>query len=56
MVSDIDENREWVKLKRNQPTDEELIARFQEGDNYAFDQIVRRYKDQLLNFIFRLNF
>ena len=53
MVSDIDENREWVKLKKNQPTDEELIARFQDGDNYAFDQIVRRYKDQLLNFIFR---
>jgi RNA polymerase sigma-70 factor (ECF subfamily) len=36
-----------------QPTDEELIARFQAGDAYAFDVLVRRYKDPLLNFIFR---
>jgi RNA polymerase sigma-70 factor (ECF subfamily) len=34
-------------------TDEELIARFQDGDNYAFDLLVKRYKDPLLNFIFR---
>ncbi|MCK4753703.1 MAG: sigma-70 family RNA polymerase sigma factor [Calditrichia bacterium] len=37
----------------NQPTDEELIARFQNGDAYAFDLLVHRYKDPLLNFIFR---
>ena len=37
----------------NQPTDEELIARFQKGDSYAFDQLVKRYKEPLLNFIFR---
>ena len=37
----------------SQPTDEELIARFQNGDAYAFDLIVRRYKDPLLNFIYR---
>lgn len=37
----------------NIATDEELIARFQQGDEYAFDQIVRRYKDPLLNFIYR---
>jgi len=37
----------------NQPSDEELIARFQNGDAYAFDLLVRRYKDPLLNFIFR---
>ena len=37
----------------SQPTDEELIARFQNGDAYAFDLLVRRYKDPLLNFIFR---
>ena len=36
-----------------QPTDEELIARFQNGDAYAFDLLVRRYKDPLLNFIYR---
>ena len=37
----------------SQPTDEELIARFQNGDTYAFDLLVRRYKDPLLNFIYR---
>ena len=37
----------------SQPTDEELIARFQNGDAYAFDLLVRRYTDPLLNFIFR---
>ena len=34
-------------------TDEKLIARFQQGDLQAFDILVRRYKDQLLNFIYR---
>ena len=38
---------------RPQATDEELIARFQKGDNYAFDLLVKRYKDPLLNFVFR---
>jgi len=36
-----------------QPTDEELIARFQKGDAYAFDLLVKRYKDPLLNFTYR---
>ena len=36
-----------------QPTDEELIARFQNDDAYAFDLLVKRYKDPLLNFIYR---
>ncbi|RMD98148.1 MAG: sigma-70 family RNA polymerase sigma factor [Calditrichaeota bacterium] len=35
------------------PSDEELIERFQQGDINAFEQIVKRYKDQLLNFIYR---
>jgi RNA polymerase sigma-70 factor (ECF subfamily) len=34
-------------------SDEELINRFQNGDLSAFDLIVRRYKDQLLNFAYR---
>jgi RNA polymerase sigma-70 factor, ECF subfamily len=34
-------------------TDETLIARFQQGDLYAFDLIVKRYKNQLLNFAYR---
>ncbi len=33
--------------------DEELIKQFQEGNLYAYDMIVQRYKDQLLNFAFR---
>jgi RNA polymerase sigma-70 factor (ECF subfamily) len=37
----------------SQPTDEELIARFHNGDAYAFDLLVRRYKDPLLNFTYR---
>jgi RNA polymerase sigma-70 factor, ECF subfamily len=34
-------------------SDEDLIERFQNNDLYAFDIIVKRYKNQLLNFIFR---
>jgi len=34
-------------------SDEVLIARFQDGDNYAFDLLVKRYKDPLLNFVYR---
>lgn len=39
--------------RKHEVTDEELIARFQMGDVQAFDALVRRYKDQLLNFVFR---
>jgi RNA polymerase sigma-70 factor, ECF subfamily len=38
---------------RTQLTDEELIARFQEGDVYAYELLVRRYKEPLLNFVYR---
>jgi len=34
-------------------TDEELINDFKDGDNVAFDEIVYRYKDRLVNFLFR---
>jgi len=34
-------------------TDEELMARFQSGDVGAYTQIVHRYKDRLMNFVFR---
>lgn len=40
-------------LKRKKITDETLIARFQDGDVQAFDVLVRRYKDQLLNYVYR---
>jgi RNA polymerase sigma-70 factor (ECF subfamily) len=39
--------------KRADVTDEQLIARFQLGDVQAFDILVHRYKDQLLNFVYR---
>ena len=34
-------------------TDEELIIRFQKGDETAFTELVNRYKDKILNFIYR---
>jgi RNA polymerase sigma-70 factor (ECF subfamily) len=40
------------KKKPPSPTDEDLIMRFQGGDVYAFEQIVLRYKDPLINYIF----
>lgn len=46
------QNNEGQKKKSNVPTDEILIERFQNGDVYAFDQIVHRYKDQLINFVY----
>ncbi|MBI5059047.1 sigma-70 family RNA polymerase sigma factor [candidate division KSB1 bacterium] len=36
------------------PTDEDLILAFQQGDETAFDEIVRRYRDPLFNFVVRL--
>ncbi|KPK95959.1 RNA polymerase subunit sigma-24 [bacterium SM23_31] len=35
------------------PSDEELIEQFQHENLYAFEEIVRRYKDQLVNFAYR---
>ncbi len=34
-------------------TDEELILRFQQDDSSAFDVLVKRYKNPLMNYIFR---
>jgi RNA polymerase sigma-70 factor (ECF subfamily) len=34
-------------------TDEQLIKKFQDGDVNAFNKIVYRFKDRLLNFIYR---
>ncbi len=34
-------------------SDEDLILRFQQDDTYAFDVLVRRYKNPLMNYIFR---
>jgi len=53
MTKTVNESHIGKKSEKSLPTDEELIARFQQGDNYAFDQLVRRYKEPLLNFIYR---
>lgn len=37
----------------SEPSDEKLIARFQQGDTYAYDLLVKRYKDPLMNYIYR---
>lgn len=34
-------------------TDEQLIANFQAGEESAFIELVNRYKDRLLNFVYR---
>lgn len=34
-------------------TDEDLIFSFQEGNNEAYNEIVHRYKDKLINFVYR---
>ena len=44
-----DKARERMK----EPADEDLIKRFQNGDLYAFDLLVQRYKNRLLNFAYR---
>lgn len=34
-------------------TDEELIARFQKGDEQAYTELVNRYRDKLMTFVYR---
>ncbi len=47
-------NNELTDVKKEAgPTDEQLIARFQQGDTYAYDLLVKRYRDPLMNFIYR---
>ncbi len=43
-----------AQAPRDSKTDEELILSFQEGNETAFDEIVRRYRDPLFNFVVRL--
>ena len=35
-------------------TDEELIKNFQKGNEDAYVQLVNRYKEKLINFVFRM--
>lgn len=39
--------------ERHTYTDEELIARFQEGDEQAYVELVNRYRDRLMSFVYR---
>lgn len=39
--------------ERNEPSDEELLRRFNEGDAEVFELLVRRYERPLYNFILR---
>jgi len=34
-------------------SDEELIARFQNGDEQAYVELVNRYRDRLMTFVYR---
>ncbi|MDZ7289847.1 MAG: sigma-70 family RNA polymerase sigma factor [candidate division KSB1 bacterium] len=43
----------FQKKLDTQLSDEELIEKFQRGNLYAYELIVKRYKDQLLNFVYR---
>lgn len=42
-----------VKPDQSPPTDDELLARFNEGDPSAFEALLTRYRKPLFNFIFR---
>jgi len=56
MVEDLEKTSgksQPIRSNDKRPSDEDLIERFQNGDLYAFDLIVKRYKDQLLNFVYR---
>ena len=44
---------EPLRKSETQISDEDLIEKFQRGDIYAYELIVKRYKDQLLNFVYR---
>ncbi|NQV29771.1 MAG: sigma-70 family RNA polymerase sigma factor [Candidatus Marinimicrobia bacterium] len=39
--------------EQNIKTDEQLIAEFQAGDDQGFVELVDRYKDRLINFVYR---
>ncbi len=54
----LDKKELYLQKKKKQKelnnlTDEDLIFAFQEGEMLAFEEIVKRYKDSLMNFVFR---
>ena len=38
-------------MEKNNLTDEQLMKMFQEGDEHAYNQLVIKYKDRILNYI-----
>lgn len=55
---DVDKKERYQKRKTRQRelsslSDEDLIFLFQDGELLAFEEIVARYKDPLMNFVFR---
>lgn len=46
------ENREMGMLELKKMTDEELMFRFQNGDEDSYNELVQRYKNKLMNHIF----
>ena len=40
-------------MEKSNYTDEQLIKQFQEGNKLAFNELVFRYKDKILNFLYR---
>ena len=40
-------------IQKNNITDEILIKRFQNGDRQSYNELVFRYKDKILNFLYR---
>ena len=42
-----------IDINKNVLSDEELIGQFQNDNIYAFEEIVKRYKNRLLNFAYR---
>ncbi len=42
-----------MMINKYRYTDEELIARFQKGDENAYTELVNRYRDRLMTFVYR---
>ena len=40
-------------MMKNNITDEQLIKQFQEGNRQSYNELVFRYKDKILNFLYR---
>lgn len=53
VVQPQDEARKWTRNELEQLSNEELILLFQKDVGPAFDVLVARFKDPLLNFIYR---